>query len=86
MSINIWDISVSMLLSFLLANIRLLPCFFFFFFFLVVLSSFFIIPAVREKKVRFALAMPTSAPATLVNEIIDTPPLVALKAMKAWSI
>ena len=35
---------------------------------------------VREKnKVRLALAIPTGAPTILVNKIIDTPPLVALK-------
>ena len=42
------------------------------------------IPVVKEKnKVRLALAIPTGAPTILVNEIIDTPPLVALKAIKA---
>ena len=55
--------------------------------FLVILSSFLIIPVVREKtKVRLALAIPTGAPTILVNEIIDTPPLLALKAIKVWSI
>ena len=51
------------------------------------LSNFLIIPVVREKiKVKLALAIPTGAPIILVNEIIDTPPLVALKTIKAWSI
>ena len=46
-----------------------------------------IIPVVSEKnKVRITLAIPIGAPATLVNEIIDTPPLVPLKKIKAWSI
>ena len=68
-----------------LANIRILSCFFFLF--LVMLSNFLIIPVVREKiKVKLALAIPTGAPIILVNEIIDTPPLVALKTIKAWSI
>ena len=50
-------------------------------------SNFLTIPVVREKiKVRLALAIPTGAPTILVNEIIDTPPLVALKTIKAWSI
>ena len=41
------------------------------------------IPVVREKnKVRLTPAIPTGAPAILVNEIIDTPPLVALKIIK----
>ena len=33
----------------------------------------------EKKKKRLALAIPTGAPTILVNEIIDTPPLVALK-------
>ena len=50
-------------------------------------SNFLMIPVVREKiKVKLALAIPTGAPTILVNEIIDTPPLVALKTIKAWSI
>ena len=44
---------------------------------------FFTIPVVREKnKVRLTPAIPTGAPAILVNEIIDTPPLAALKIIK----
>ena len=51
------------------------------------LRNFFIIPVVREKiKVKLALAIPAGAPTTLVNEIIDTPPLVALKAIKILSM
>ena len=74
-----------MLLSLLLAITRILSCFFFLF--LVIFSNFLTIPVVREKiKVKFALAIPTGAPAMLVNEKIDTPPLVALKTIKAWSI
>ena len=50
-------------------------------------NNFLVIPVVREKnKVRLTLAIPTGAPTILVNEIIDTPPLVALKTIKAWSI
>ena len=42
---------------------------------------------VKEKiKVKLALVIPTSAPTTLVNEIIDTPPLVALKTIKVLSM
>ena len=85
MSINACDTNVSILLSLLLANIRILSCFFFLF--LVIFSNFLTIPVVREKnKVRLALAIPTGAPRTLVNETIDTPPLVTLKTIKAWSI
>ena len=42
---------------------------------------------VREKiKVKLALAIPTGAPATLVKEMIDTPPPVALKTIKILSL
>ena len=51
------------------------------------LSSFLTIPVVSEKiKVKLALAIPIGAPTTLVNEMIDTPPLVALKAIKTLSM
>ena len=84
MSGNACDIRVSMLFSLLLANIRILSCFFFFF--LVMLSNFLTIPNVREKiRVKLALAIPTGAPATLVNEIIDTPPVV-IKTIKILSM
>ena len=73
-----------MLLSLFLANIRILPCFFFLF--LVIFNSFLTIPVVTEKiKVILALAIPTGAPIILVTEIIDTPLLVALKAIKILS-
>ena len=69
-----------MLSSLLLANIRILS--FFFFLFFAMLSNFMIIPVVREKiKVKLAFAIPTGAP-TLPNEMIDTAPVVALKAIK----
>ena len=85
MSINAWDTKVSMLLSSLLANIRILSCFYLFF--LVVLNNFLVIPVVREKnRVKLALAIPTGAPTTLVNEQIDTPPVVALKTIKILSM
>ena len=84
MSFNALDINVSILLSLLLANIRIL-CFFFLF--LVMLSNFLIIPVVIEKiKVQLALTIPTGAPKILVNETIDTPPLVALKTIKSLCI
>ena len=51
-----------------------------FLFFLVIFNNFLTIPVVKEKiKVRLALAIPTGVPIILVNEIIDTPLLVALK-------
>ena len=55
-----------------------------FFLFRVIFSNFLTISVVREKiKVRLALAIPTGAPTILVNEIVDTPPLVALKQLKS---
>ena len=78
MSISVWGTKVSMLSSLLLANIRILSCFFFLF--LAMLSNFLIIPVVREKiKVKLALAIPTGAPTTLADEMIQTPLLVALR-------
>ena len=54
-----------------------------FLFFLVKLSNFLIIPVVREKiKVKLAIAISTGAPTMLVNEMIDTTPLVSLKTIK----
>ena len=77
MAIIACDTKVSMLLSSLIANIKVLSRFFFF---LLIFSNFFTISVVREKnKVRLALAIATGAPTIPVNEIIDTPPLVALK-------
>ena len=85
MSFNACDVKVSMLLNLLLTNIRILSCFFFFF--LVIFDNILIIPVVREKiKVKLALAISTGAPITLVNEIIDTPPVVTLKIIKILSI
>ena len=85
MSISAWDTKVSMLWSLLLANTRILSCFFFLF--LVMLSNFFIIPVVREKfKIKLAIVIPTGAPTTLADEIIQTPLLVVLKAIKILSM
>ena len=58
-----------------------------FLFFLVIFNNFLTIPVVREKiKVKLALAIPTGAPIILVNEISDTPSVVALKTIKILSI
>ena len=85
MSINACDTKLLMLLSLVLANIRILSCFFFLF--LVVPGNFLMIPVVREKiKVKHVLAITTGAPTTLVNEQIDTPPVVALKTIKILSV
>ena len=68
-----------MLLSLLLAKIRILSCSFLF---LVIFNNFLTIPAVKEEiKVRLALTIPNGAPTILVNEIIDTLLLVALKQL-----
>ena len=59
----------------------------FLFFFLVIFNNFLTIPVVRETiKVKLALAIPTGVPKILVNEIIDTPPVVARKTIKILSI
>ena len=82
MSINARFVRVSMLLSLLLFNIRILSCFLFLF--LVIFINFLTIPVVREKnKVRLAFPIPTGAPAILLNKITDIPPLVAPKTIKA---
>ena len=53
----------------------------------VISSNFLTIPVAREKfKVKLALAIPADASITLENEIIDTPPLVALNTIKILSI
>ena len=52
-----------------------------FFLFLIIFSNFVTIPVVTEKiKVKLALAIPNADPTILVNEIIDTPLVVALTA------
>ena len=85
MSFNAWDINGSMLFSLLLANIRILLCFFFVF--LVMFSTFLMIPVYREKiKVKLAHAIPIGAPIVVVNEIIDIPPVVALKIINILSM
>ena len=48
------------------------------------LSIFFIIPAVRG--VKLTSAIPTGAPTTLIDEMIQTPPLVALKTIDILSV
>ena len=57
------------------------------FFLFVIFSNLLTISVVREKiKVKLALAIPTDAPTILVNKIIDTPLLVALKTTKTLSM
>ena len=79
------DTKVSMLFSLLLANIRIYRAFFFFF--LVLLSNFFIIPVIKEKvRVKIAPAIPTGPSTTFKEEMIKSPPLVALKTIKTLSM
>ena len=85
MSVSAWGTKVSMLSILLSANVRILSCFFFLC--LLMLNNFLIIPLAREKiKVKLALANQTGAPATLADEIIQTPLLVALKTIKMLSM
>ena len=85
MSINVCDTKVSMLLSLLLTNMRILS--WFFFLFLVMLSNILIISVVREKiKVKRAPGISAGAPTKLTEEIIQTPPLVVLKTMQILSM
>ena len=52
-------------------------------FFFVIFNNILVIPVNREKiKIKLALAIPTGAPTILVNEQIDTPPVVGLKTVK----
>ena len=51
------------------------------------LSNFLTIPVVKENViVKNVLAIPTGAQTMLVNEQIDTPPVVAIKAIKIFSM
>ena len=60
---------------------------FIFIFFLVIFNNVSIIKVLREKiKVKLELAIPTGAPTIVVNEIIDTPPVAALKTIKILSM
>ena len=84
MSVNACDINVSMLLSLLLAKIRILSCSVLF---LVIFSNFLTILVVTEKiKVKLALAIPTGARIILWNETVDIPLLVVVKAIKTLSM
>ena len=44
------------------------------------------IPAVMKKKVKLPFTIPAGTPVILVNEIIDTPLLVALKTINILSM
>ena len=60
---------------------------FLFFFFLLYSITFLLFQLLEKKfKVKLILAFQTGAPIILVNETIDTPPVVALKTIKILSI
>ena len=85
MSVSACDTKVSMLLSLLLASIRILSCFFFLF--LVIIGNFLIIPVVKERiTVKLATAIPTGARRTLTGKIMQTPPLVTERIIKTLSM
>ena len=85
MSISACDTKVSMLFILLLANIKIFTYFFLLFF--VMLSNFFIIPVAKEKvRVKIAPAIPTGPSTTFKEEMIKSPPLVALKTIKTLSM
>ena len=57
------------------------------FLFLVLLNSFFAIPVFKEKiKVKLTPAIPIGVPATLTEELIQKPPLVAERTIKFLSM
>ena len=85
MSISGCEIEFSVLFSLLLAIIKILLCFFFLF--LVVLNSSLVIPVAKDKiKVKLAPTIPIGAPATLADDIIQTPPLVAERTINTLSM
>ena len=85
MSISAWDTKFSMLLSLLLASIRISSGFFFLF--LVVLNNFLIIPVAKENTiVNPGLAILTEALTIVAWETIQTPPVVAERRIKILSI
>ena len=85
MSISAWDTKFSMLLSLLLASIRISSGFFFLF--LVVLNNFLIIPVAKENTiVNPVLAILTKALTIVAWETIQTPPVVAERRIKILSI
>ena len=51
------------------------------------LSNFFIIPVIKEKvRVKITPAIPTGPSTTFKEEMIKSPPLVALKTIKTLSM
>ena len=81
--INASDILLSFLFKLLLVNITILVCFFFLFlFFLNFLTTPF---EIENARLKLALAIPTDAPVTFVNDVIEMLPLVTDKPIKDLS-
>ena len=75
-----------MLFNLLLANTTILSCFFFLF--LVVLNSFFTIPIeIENARQKLAPVIPTGAPMTVANDVIEIVPVVTDKTITRfmWS-
>ena len=79
MFINASDILLSMLFNLFLANTTILLCFFFLF--LVVFNRFFTIPVEIEN----ARQMQENAPIAVVNDAIETLPVVTEKTINELS-
>ena len=72
-----------MLFNLFLVTTRILI---FFFLFRVICKTFLIIPVLKKRtRVKLVLDIPAGAPITLAKEIVDTPPLVSDKTIKALS-
>ena len=64
-----------MLFSLLLANITILLCFFCLF--RIAINNFFTIPVrIQNARLKLALAIPTGAPVTVANDVIEMLPVV----------
>ena len=74
-----------MLINLLLVNITILLCFFFLF--LVVFNSFFLtIPVeIENARIKLVLAIPTSAPITFANDVMEMLPVVTDKTVNDLS-
>ena len=69
------DIFLSMLFNLLLANITILLCFFCLF--RIAINNFFTIPVIiQNARLNLALSVPTGAPVTVANDVIEMLPVV----------
>ena len=73
-----------MLFNLLLATITILLCFFFLF--LVVCNSFFTIPVkIQNARQKLALTIPTCAPITVANDVIESLQVITDKTINCLS-